>query len=111
MTKGRRLKVAPPRLKAANSRRVTPPQKRADPIYSEAQYREWREIVIARSGGVCQDPRHDPGRPRTASRLYADHIKELRDGGAPFDPSNGIALCGACHTKKTIAERQRRLKG
>lgn len=42
-------------------------------------------------------------------RLFADHIVELKDGGAPFDVANGQALCGAHHTLKTAAERQKRM--
>ena len=41
-------------------------------------------------------------------RLFADHIKELRDGGAPFDPANGQCLCGAHHTHKTVQARANR---
>ena len=41
--------------------------------------------------------------------LYADHIKERRDGGDLLDPENGQALCAAHHTRKTASERMRRL--
>jgi 5-methylcytosine-specific restriction endonuclease McrA len=33
-----------------------------------------------------------------------DHIKGLRDGGAPYDLSNLQTLCGSCHAKKTRIE-------
>ena len=36
------------------------------------------------------------------TRLFADHIVELRDGGNPFELANGQALCGSCHTIKTM---------
>ena len=103
-----RIKIAQPRLKAQDSRRIKPEEKRALPIYSTPEYRVWRAEVIRRSGGQCQDPRHDPGRSR--GKLYADHVKELRDGGAPFDVSNGLARCAPCHLRKTIDARVDRLK-
>ena len=104
------MKAAPPRIKASDSRRVKPPEKRALPIYATPEYRRWRDEVIHRAGGQCQDSRHDPSRSRSG-KLYADHIEELRDGGAPFDPRNGLARCASCHERKTIAARVDRLKG
>jgi len=38
----------------------------------------------------------------------ADHVCELEDGGAPYDPSNLQSLCRACHNAKSAAERARR---
>lgn len=80
-----------------------------DPHYQTPEHRAWRDEVIRRSGGVCQDPscRH-PSRAR-GHRLFADHVVELRDGGAALDPANGLARCGSCHTTKTLAERARRM--
>lgn len=99
-----------PRIPTFDPRRVKPPPKVADSIYSTPEYRQWRAIVIARAGGKCQDPtckaRHWPGQ-----RLFADHIVELRDGGAPFDPANGQALCGSADTRKTTAVRAARAAG
>jgi formate-dependent nitrite reductase cytochrome c552 subunit len=103
------MKSSPPRLKAQDSRRIKPEEKRALPIYSTPEYRFWRAEVIRRSGGQCQDSTHDPRRSRSG-KLYADHIHELRDGGAPFDARNGMARCAACHERKTIAARVERLK-
>lgn len=105
---GSKLSFLSPRLKPADTRRIKPPPKQRLPIYGTPEYREWRGVVIRRAGGLCQDPRHDPQRSRRASRLFADHIHELKDGGAPFDPANGMARCGSCHTRKTTAERAAR---
>jgi 5-methylcytosine-specific restriction protein A len=110
------MKSSPPRLTARDSRRLKPigvgrSDKRADPIYSSPEHRAWRDEVIRRSGGVCQDSAHDPSRPRSGVRLYADHVRELKDGGAPFDPANGLARCASCHGKKTIGERVERMRG
>ena len=100
-----RIRVAPSRVTTRGARVIMP--KVAAAIYQTAEYRDWRWAVIARSGGRCQDPQcADPMRE---TRLYADHVVELRDGGAPFDISNGMARCGSCHTRKTLEERARRM--
>jgi hypothetical protein len=36
-------------------------------------------------------------------------VVELRDGGSPTDPTNGVALCGACHSRKTARARAERM--
>lgn len=105
-----RLTMMRPRLATMDTRRVKPPPKTADDIYSTPEYRRWRETVIGRANGRCQDPRcRTP--TRRGIRLFADHVRELRDGGAPFDPANGLARCGSCHTRKTVEERAKRMKG
>ena len=101
------LRTLRPRIAFANQRTAAPPAKVSDPIYRTAEYRLWRGIVIGRAGGRCRDP--NCAQPhRSGIRLFADHIIELKDGGAPFNPDNGLARCGACHTRKTVAERARR---
>ena len=102
-----RVPIAPPRIGTHDTRRVRPPPKTAAPIYSSREYLEWRAEVIRRSGGNCQSPTcRDPLRK---TRLFADHIHELRDGGALFDVANGRALCGSCHQAKTLNERAKRM--
>ena len=101
-----KIRAAKPRI-ATKAQRLRPPAKVAASIYATAQYRDWRAAVIRRSGGYCQDPLcADPLR---STRLFADHITELRDGGEPFDLANGMVRCGACHQRKTLAERARRM--
>ena len=86
-----------------------PEPKRVDPIYKTPEYESWRAEVIGRAHGRCQDPRcQHPG--RRGMRLFADHVVELKDGGAPFDPSNGLARCGSCHSRKTAEERAKRMR-
>ena len=41
-------------------------------------------------------------------RLVVDHIKEISDGGAPFDKANLQVLCYSCHASKTQKERMKR---
>jgi uncharacterized protein YfaQ (DUF2300 family) len=52
----------------------------------------------------------EAGQPcgRKEPRMFADHVVEIRDGGAPFDTANGQCLCGSHHTLKTNAERDKR---
>ncbi len=78
------------------------PPKVAQPWYLTPEHRLWAKTVIARAGGQCQRC------SRTGVRLYADHIREIKDGGARLDLANGQALCPSCHTRKTNAERDRR---
>jgi 5-methylcytosine-specific restriction enzyme A len=94
-----------PTLSTSDTRSVRPAPKQRAAIYGTSEHQEWSRTVIARAGGVCQGR----GCGRTGVRLFADHIKELRDGGAPYDPTNGAALCGSCHSKKTAAERAKRM--
>lgn len=77
------------------------PKQRAD-HYGTPDHVAWRLAIVARAGGMCEQC----GRDRC--RLYADHIRELQDGGDPLDLANGQALCGSCHLKKTNAERRKR---
>ncbi|NKC30194.1 HNH endonuclease signature motif containing protein [Falsiroseomonas selenitidurans] len=102
-----RLRPAPALFRGLDQRVARPQPKRADPIYATPDHARWRAEVVRRSGGQCQAP----GCGRTGIRLFADHIVELRDGGAPFDPANGQALCGACHSRKTAAARAARQRG
>lgn len=97
------LKTVGARLRPAAQRLAVPP-KVVDPHYQSDEHKAWRAAVIRRAGGRCQAP----GCGRTGERLFADHIVELKDGGAPFDLSNGQALCGGCHTAKTARARKAR---
>jgi hypothetical protein len=84
-----------------------PKGKATDPFYSTAEYRAWATEVKRRAGWRCEAK----GCGRSNGRLFADHIVEITDGGARLDLRNGQALCGAHHTLKTAAERDRRLAG
>jgi 5-methylcytosine-specific restriction enzyme A len=103
-----RLRNLPPMVATVSARLTPSAPKLTDPHYHSPEHATWRKEVLRRAGYRCQardcsHPRHGEG-----ARLFADHVQELRDGGSAFDPANGQALCGACHTRKTIAARDRR---
>jgi 5-methylcytosine-specific restriction enzyme A len=92
---------------------ITPQQrfKRADPIYASPEFRAWRAKVIARAGGRCEAMAHGQRctKAQPVHRMFADHIIELTDRGAPFDVANGQCLCGPHHLMKTAQSRHERL--
>ncbi|WP_020187806.1 HNH endonuclease signature motif containing protein [Methylopila sp. 73B] len=102
------MKLAGYRLKTAEGRRLKPAPKTAAEHYQTPEHRAWRAEVLRRAMFCCQHP----GCTATAytARLFADHIVELKDGGAALDPENGQALCGKHHTVKTMRERAKRAK-
>ena len=106
-----RLRCTPSMLRLADISAVRLPPKVAAPIYSTAAFKAWRTAVIERANNRCEWKGCGVmGSPMvTGSRMFADHIVELKDGGAPFDPANGQCLCGKHHSLKTIAERSKRL--
>lgn len=103
-----KLRTLGPRISTLDARRVRPAPKRADPFYLSPEWRSLIARIIAERGRRCEDQacRSTVG-PDT--RIFGDHIVELRDGGAPLDPGNVMLRCGSCHTRKTLAERARRL--
>ena len=101
------LRMLKPRLATIDTsiaRPLPPPEKERAHHYGTPEHREWSRQVINRAGGMCQGR----GCGRTNTRLYADHIIELKDGGAPLDLRNGQALCGSCHVRKTAKARRAR---
>lgn len=87
-----------------NGRSVQLPPKQADPAYATKVHFAWANEVRKRAGHACQRC------GKVGVRLFADHILELRDGGT-WDLTNGQALCGSCHTIKTMLERTKRAFG
>jgi hypothetical protein len=108
---GTRPKTLAPLVPKSDGRTVKPEPKQADPFYHSAGHEAFRHAVLSRAGYRCEwiedGKRREKAAPR--HRLFADHIKERRDGGDPFDPNNGMCLCGSHHTIKTQRERARRL--
>lgn len=107
-TNGRaRLSFMSPRLAQVDQRTAAPVPKTADPFYLSSAWRSLIAKLIAERGRRCQDT----GCGRVGCRLFGDHVVELKDGGDPLNPSNVLLRCGACHTRKTARERERRMRG
>lgn len=96
-----KIKTIIPIIGAIDTRIAKFPPKTVDPFYATPEYRDWRERVILRAGGRCEAA----GCGRHGVRLFADHIVELQDSGAPLDAKNGQALCGKHHSEKTARVR------
>ena len=108
------MRVHKNRLKTSDYRTIKPTKARyaaraqAEPFqrfYGTAEWQRTREAVITERGRRCEDCGATP------VRLFVDHIRELRDGGAPHDPRNLRVRCGACHAAKTAAVRTERAGG
>lgn len=106
------MKMLRPVIRTRDSRAVRPPAKEVDEHYRSAGHQAWRRIVLERAGFRCEaieaGKRCDKAAP--AHTLFADHIRERRDGGASLDPKNGQCLCGRHHTLKTLEVRARRMQ-
>ena len=98
------LRALQPRVWLANLRTAALPPKVADRLYSSPAWIALRDRVHREAGGRCQAP----GCGRAESRMFVDHIVELKDGGAPLERSNVWLICRAHHSKKTARERANR---
>jgi 5-methylcytosine-specific restriction enzyme A len=96
------LKTLRPRLKCLRATALTPPSKKAAPLYDEPAWRALVRSLIATRGSRCE------ACGITGKRIYGDHVVEIADGGAPMDPSNVQLVCPSCHGKKTAAARAAR---
>jgi 5-methylcytosine-specific restriction enzyme A len=76
-----------------------PNRMRGDPFYQTAVWRKFRDAVVAERGLRCEDKEHPPG--KRVEQVDLDHIRELKDGGAPLDRSNVLMRCRGCHMRKT----------
>lgn len=105
-----KIRMLGDRVPTLSTQIAGPPVKVADPFYHSAEYRIWRELVINRAGERCEWIEDGNRCPKAAPlhRMFADHIVERRDGGAPFDPANGQCLCYGHHNIKTCRERAAR---
>ena len=75
--------------------------KKETAFYKTARWKSVRRSVLFRDMGlcvICKEP-----------AVLVDHIIEVKDGGAKYDPSNLQSLCFKCHSLKTKkVERERR---
>jgi 5-methylcytosine-specific restriction endonuclease McrA len=103
MNKIKQLKIGQG-LARLNFRSIPVEPKRADAHYLTPEHMAWSNAVIRRAGYACQQCGREDG------RLFADHIREIKDGGLLYDLSNGQALCGSCHTIKSLKSRAQRFE-
>ena len=96
-----KIKALPPRVGLLDTRTAPPEAKRAEPFYSSPEWRSLLERLIATRGRRCEVC----GKAR---RVVGDHVKELKDGGAPLDERNVRLTCWPCHTKKSNEARAAR---
>ena len=105
-----KVRMMRPRLKAMDHRTVKPmdprtyaARRKADPamaFYGTSAWQTMRKEVVEERGYRCEDCGTVP------SRIYCDHVVELKDGGAPLDKTN-IRL--RCHTTTTLRARGERM--
>jgi 5-methylcytosine-specific restriction endonuclease McrA len=67
---------------------------------STPEHKAWRAAVMLRDRWICQIK--GPNCTRRATE--ADHIRNVKRGGAEFDLNNGQAACANCHREKTLRE-------
>ena len=104
------LKVLGRKLNPSSRVKVRLPTKNVDSRYNSSEWRALMDAIIRARGRICEDPDHDPDTPRKGVRIFGDHIQELRDGGAMLDARNIMLRCGSCHSRKTAAERAKRMR-
>src|SRR5262245_9718402 len=97
-----KLRSLPSLVRAIDTSTTPLPPRQIDVVYDTPQYRAWRAQVVARADGQCEATEHGHRctRAQPQYRMFADHIIELKDGGHPFDVSNGQCLCYRHHTLK-----------
>lgn len=104
----KKLSMFKPALATLKPSRIATPPKVAKAVYGTPEFARWRRHVIARAGNQCEAIDCKTPNRGAGGRLYADHIKEISDGGAPYDLSNGQSLCASCHSRKTARARAKR---
>lgn len=103
------------KLRPSARTKVRLPEKKAEPFYLSPEWRALMEAIIVerfgdRAHARCEDPECRTPH-RRGIRIFGDHIRERKDGGALLDKGNILCRCGSCHTRKTASERAKRLQG
>ena len=64
-----------------------------DPFYLTKEWRALRHFVLRRDGYCCTICRINV---LGAGQARVDHVRAIKDGGAPLDPANLRTLCARC---------------
>jgi 5-methylcytosine-specific restriction enzyme A len=94
-----------PTLSTLSTAVAKPPPKLANPFYASPEWIKARNLARRCLPPVCARC------GQADTRLWVDHIHELKDGGAPFDLGNLQLLCAPCHTRKSVEARAQRQGG
>lgn len=101
-----------PSVRTLDIRVAAPPRKKADPELLTPEHRAFRAKVCSRAGWRCEwidDGQRCTKSAAAGDRMIADHIRERKDGGDPFDPANGQCLCVRHNTLKGMRARADRM--
>jgi 5-methylcytosine-specific restriction protein A len=79
-----------------------PRRKPRNALYGTAAWQRFR-LVYLDQHPLCLDCLK-AGRHVLATDVH--HLRDVRDGGAPFDAANCEALCHACHSRETWQKLQ-----
>jgi hypothetical protein len=102
-----RLLMMAPRVARLDARKVRLAPRSDDSLYDSPRWRALTAQLKRERGERCEDPDcKTPSGPWR--RIVADHVREVRDGGALFDKRGIMLRCDACHNRKTAQERARR---
>lgn len=96
-------RTLPGRYAPAGGRYAVAP-KVVDRFYNSPEWRRLASSAKAGAGHRCQTC----GAEASGRGLIADHVVEIRDGGARLDPMNVRVLCATCHQIKTAKVRAER---
>lgn len=98
------LRCLKPDLVVLDTRIACVPAKQADRFYLSKPWRDLMKQLLQSRGLRCE------ACGRSGTRIFGDHVHELKDGGAPLDPTNIRLLCGSCHKIKTDRARAARFR-
>jgi len=103
------LKTIGPSLTPLDMRVAKLPPKTADEFYLSPAWRGLVAAIKRERGNACEECGRSHDHKGKPLRIIGDHIKELKDGGAPLDRANIKLMCLPCHNRKTADEKARRL--
>lgn len=94
-----KLRTIGHKLRPSRAIKVEQPAKKADSFYLSPEWRTFMDALIierfgSRANARCEDPECKQPR-RRGIRIFGDHVKELKDGGAPLDKRNVLCRCGS----------------